>query len=78
MLVVFIQIGIFLSAIFVDTEKLDWSMSRALSQMTGRLCNAYIPPYIRVVFFRAFGALYGVTFDDLPPDSDINGFRSFN
>ena len=68
----------FISAIFIDCNKFDWSVSRFISRMTGRLCNAYLPPYIRVLGYKAFGILYGVNFEELPEDSDLNDFKCFN
>ena len=36
-----------------------------------------LPPYLRVLMFKAFGKIYGVNFDEVKVD-DLNKFRSFN
>lgn len=45
--------------------------------MTGRVMNMPLPTYFRMMFYKAFGKVYGVAFDEIK-EPDINNFRTFN
>jgi phosphatidylserine decarboxylase len=36
-----------------------------------------LPPYLRVLFYKSFGVLYGVNFDEIKI-KDLNQFRTWN
>ena len=79
MFLLIVQGVILVSALCNDGKRdYDWSLSRMASRTTGHLCNMTLPPFIRVAVYKAFGALYGVNFDELPAGTNLNDFRSFN
>jgi hypothetical protein len=53
------------------------SLSRRLSRITGRAASMPLPPHLRVYFYKAFGLVYGINFDEIKVD-DLNKFRTFN
>ena len=45
--------------------------------MTGYLTSMPLPPYLRTLFYRGFGSVYGVKFDEILVEN-LNDFRTFN
>ena len=46
-------------------HKYRTSATRRISRMTGYLTSMPLPPYLRVGIYKAFGAVYGVNYDDI-------------